>query len=99
MEYWQPRFGSGGKGWLERWQSWAGICNQRLGASEQDKQLAYQALFHSHLDKGTLDQIREATKKAWVLGGEHFKAEIENLLERRARPLPKAGDRRSEAVV
>jgi len=41
------------------------------------------------------DGIRQATQKGWALGNDRFKDEIEQLLDRRTRPLPKGGDRRS----
>lgn len=71
---------------------------QRLGATEEERQHAYRELFQYHIDNGTLEDIRDATNKAWVLGGEQFQAEIEIMLDRRARPLPKGGDRRSGTV-
>lgn len=69
-----------------------------LGTSKKERHLAYQALFQNHIDDQTLDEIRNATNKAWVLGGEQFQAEIEIMLDRRSRPLPRGGDRRSEGV-
>ena len=69
-----------------------------LGGSEGERQVAYQALFEAHLDDKTLDDVRAALNKAWVLGGEHFRGEIAAQLNRRASPLPKGGDRRSEEV-
>jgi putative transposase len=56
----------------------------RLGASEADRQRAYQALFSGSIGQEDLDQIRNCTHKGWALGGERFKAEIESLSQRRA---------------
>jgi hypothetical protein len=41
--------------------------------------------------------IRGATNKAWVLGNEQFKAQVQSQLERRVEPSAKGGDRKSAA--
>ncbi len=41
-------------------------------------------------------EIRETTNKAWVLGGERFKKQIESQTGRRAALTPCGGDRKSE---
>lgn len=51
----------------------------------------------THIDPETLDDIRQATQKGWALRNDRFKDEIERLLDRRTRPLPRGGDRRSVA--
>jgi putative transposase len=66
-----------------------------LGPSSPEREAAYRALFEVHLDIKTLMEIREATQKGWALGNDRFKDEIERLLQRRARPLPRGGDHRS----
>lgn len=68
-----------------------------LGNHAQERQTAYRALFDAHLDATTLAEIREATQKGWALGNDRFKDEIERLLQRRTRPLPRGGDHRSVA--
>lgn len=68
-----------------------------LGADAPTRQAAYRELFRTHLDSRTLENIREATNKGWALGDERFRSEVELLLQRRTRPLPKGGDHRSEA--
>ena len=70
---------------------------QALGNLPHQRQAAYQGLFHTHIDPETLAEIRQATQKGWALGNDRFKDEIERLLDRRTRPLPKGGDRRSVA--
>jgi putative transposase len=45
----------------------------------------------------TLKEIRDATNKAWVLGENRFKAQIEQQTGRRASPMARGGDRKSEA--
>jgi putative transposase len=71
-------------------------CYQALGASDKERQEAYRALFEQHLPDDTLKEIREATDKAWVLGEERFKKQIESQTGRRAVPLPRGGDRKSK---
>ena len=67
-----------------------------LGATEEERQAAYRALFDAHMDAKTLDEVRMAGNKAWVLGSEHFKAKIAAQLNRRATPAARGGDRKSE---
>jgi len=43
-----------------------------LGATDPERQSAYRALFAIHLDDSQLTEIRDATKKAWVLGNDRF---------------------------
>jgi putative transposase len=69
----------------------------RLGSKPDLREKAYRELFNTHLEDKTLAEIREATNKAWVLGGGCFKKEVEQRLNRRAEPLKKGGDRRSSA--
>ncbi len=66
-----------------------------LGTHPAERQIAYQALFANHIPEHSLDEIRHATNKAWVLGDHHFKQRIEQLLNRRAQAKPRGGDRRS----
>jgi putative transposase len=67
----------------------------RLGATSEERQQRYRILFKSHLSKQTLDEIRESTNKAWVLGDSRFKEKIKKKLNRRAAPLLRGGDRKS----
>jgi putative transposase len=62
---------------------------QRLGGTAAARQQAYRALFRHHLSGETLDTIREATNKAWVLGSDKFKDRLAKKLERRVAPLPR----------
>ena len=70
---------------------------QALGSSIEERQDAYRGLFQAHLDDRTLETIRQATQKGWALGNDRFKDEIEQLINRRTRPLPRGGDHRSVA--
>lgn len=69
-----------------------------LGGTDGERQVAYTALFEAHLDEKTLDEVRATLNKAWVLGSEHFRNKIAAQLNRRTSPLPKGGDRKTEAV-
>ncbi len=64
--------------------------------SDEGRREAYRALFERHLPDDTLMEIRKATNKAWVLGGKRFKKQIESQTGRRAAPIPRGGDRKSE---
>ena len=66
-----------------------------LDNSVQARQAAYRDLFRAHFDEKTIVAIRQATQKGWVLGNDRLKDEIEQLIQRRIRPLPRGGDRRS----
>jgi putative transposase len=67
----------------------------KLGRSDEQRQQAYQSLFDNHVSEATLDEIRQATNKAWVLGSDYFKDKIEQQLNRRVSPSTKGGDRKS----
>ncbi len=54
-----------------------------LGPSPELRQARYQALFESVIPQLTLEEIREMTNKAWLLGSDRFREEIEARLNRR----------------
>ena len=68
-----------------------------LGQTVEERQAAYRALFKSHISEKTLEEIRQATNKAWVLGSSYFKEKIAKKLNRPAIPTSKGGDRKSAA--
>lgn len=68
---------------------------QALGRSKTKRQLSYRALFDSQVSNTEIDDIREATNKAWVLGNDRFKEQIEKLSGRQVKPKARGGDRRS----
>jgi putative transposase len=68
---------------------------RRLGASREVRCEAYRALFQDTPGEQVMASIREATNKAWVLGNDRFRLEIEDLLQRPAAPKDRGGDRRS----
>lgn len=67
-----------------------------LGTDAITRQAAYRELFQVGIDEATVRDIREATNKGWALGNDRFREEVAALLNRRARPLPKGGNRRSQ---
>ena len=67
-----------------------------LGRTGDERQAAYRSLFEHGLPEGELKEIREATNKAWVLGEDRFIKQIEAQTGRRAKPMVRGGDRRSE---
>ena len=70
---------------------------RRLGKSAEERQTAYRQLFKHHVSEESANAIREATNKAWVLGGDRFKQRIQKQLERRVEPAARGGDRKSVA--
>lgn len=69
---------------------------RRLGKTDEERQAAYRQLFKAHIPESSLDEIRDATNKAWALGDGRFKQRIQKQLERRIEPNTKGGDRKSE---
>jgi putative transposase len=68
---------------------------RRLGTRGKERRDRYRALFDHSIGKETLEAIREATNKAWVLGNDRFRAQIEDLVNRRSAPKTRGGDRKS----
>ncbi|MDP2561398.1 transposase [Psychrobium sp. 1_MG-2023] len=66
-----------------------------LGSTPIIRQERYRILFTDEIPAITLEEIKSATDKMWVLGSEKFKQQVEVLSGRRASPLPKGGDRKS----
>lgn len=67
-----------------------------LGSNSHERQMRYQALFNQHISEYTLEQIRTAANKAWVLGDGKFKQQIEQQLGYQLPPFPRGGDRKSK---
>ena len=70
---------------------------RRIGTTEQDRQSAYRQLFRTRIPSMTLETLREATNKAWVIGGERFKARVSKQIDRPLQSSGHGGDRKSEA--
>ena len=68
---------------------------QAFGKDVEERCSHYRALFKYHINEKQLDEIRQATNKAWVLGNDKFRSQIERLTKRQATPKPKGGDRKS----
>ena len=66
-----------------------------LGDTPKARCAAYRALFDEQLPCDTIEAIRNATNKAWVLGHTQFQENIESITSRQAQPKPRGGDRRS----
>jgi len=69
---------------------------QTLGKADEERQKAYRTLFRARIPHRTLEEIRSATNKAWVLGSEPFKDKIESRLNRPTQPRQRGGDRKSK---
>ncbi len=67
-----------------------------LGATAKQRQAEYKALFLDKIPTQTLDEIRAATNKAWVLGSDCFKDRVGSKLNRPVRPNSRGGDRKSK---
>jgi len=70
---------------------------KRLGKSVNEQCIAYRALFDVDVPQKTIEEIREATNKSWVLGSEYFKETIENKINRPISPRGRGGDRKSKS--
>ena len=68
----------------------------RLGETTEDRHKAYRALFRGRMPERDLAAIRDAMNRAWALGDDRFKEQIEVRTGRRAVPLGRGGDRKSE---
>lgn len=62
-----------------------------LGNNAEERQASYSALFTAHISEYTLEKIRTATNRAWVLGNSKFKEKIEEELGHRVAPFPRGG--------
>lgn len=71
----------------------------RLGKTEEIRQINYVSLFEDDISSKTLNDIREATNKAWVLGGSEFKAKVERKMKRPLESKGIGGDRKSELYL
>ena len=72
------------------------VCYQSLGKNDKKRQKIYKSLFNQEIPDYTLKEIRDAINKAWVLGDDRFKKQIEKQAGRRSSPMVQEGDRKSE---
>jgi putative transposase len=68
-----------------------------LGSTEDERQSVYRQLFRARIPEMTLDTIREATNKAWVIGSNRFKVKVASKVDRPVQSSGHGGDRKSEA--
>ncbi|MET0103441.1 MAG: transposase [Sedimenticola sp.] len=73
------------------------LVYRKFGASREERESVYRSLFRNRIAERTLEELREATNKAWVLGNDRFKQKIERELDRQVTPKPRGGDRKSKA--
>ena len=69
----------------------------RLGKTTKERQIVYIAFFDVDVPKETIEEIREATNKSWVLGSDYFKEKIEDKINRPMNPRGRGGDRKSKS--
>jgi putative transposase len=72
------------------------ILYRALGKNCKERQKNYRKLFATGLGEETLDTIRAATNKAWVLGDAYFKDAIAEQLDRPVEAQSRGGDRKSK---
>ncbi len=83
------------------WSSWAAHAEgaadplaaphrlyRALGATPEERQKAYRALFRPALDGEAIDALRHATNGGWALGSGRFRRRIAKAAGRRVAPLP-----------
>ena len=72
------------------------LVYRRLDKTVAARQAAYRLLFRHHIAESSVEAIRDATNKVWVLGSDRFKQRLQRQLERPAAPSARGGDRKSE---
>ncbi|WP_210418683.1 hypothetical protein [Aliikangiella coralliicola] len=65
-----------------------------LGKTQEEREANYKALFNDEIPDSTLKEIRDATKRARILGEEQFVKQITRQTGREI-PLRMGGDRKS----
>ena len=69
---------------------------KRLGKTMSERYTAYRQLFRTRIPEKTVDEIRAATNKAWVLGCDRFKRRIAKQVDRPVESSGHGGDRKSK---
>ncbi|MBX2847161.1 MAG: transposase [Acidiferrobacterales bacterium] len=67
----------------------------QLGNNQTQRSRAYRDLFKGCVPAQTVNELRNAINKSWILGSESFKQEIEQKLQRALTYHSHGGDRRS----
>ncbi len=71
----------------------------KLGKTDFERQQAYRALFRGRMANKSLEEIRDCTNKAWVLGDTHFRDQIEKKTGIQAQRVGRGGDRKSKEYL
>lgn len=67
-----------------------------LAATDKKRLKVYCDLFSRQMNEDVFNEIRMATNKAWVLGSDKFKTEIEKLIRKQAAPKKRGGHNRKQ---
>ena len=67
-----------------------------LARTRKERCEVYRMLFDKKIKQKTVDEIRNATNKSWVLGSDYFKDKIKDQINRPMNPRIKGGDRKSQ---
>jgi len=71
----------------------------KLGKTKEERQKAYRMLFRGRMAEKYLDEIRDCTNKAWVLGDERFKLKVEAKTGINTQRVGRGGDRKSDKFL
>lgn len=71
-------------------------CYLSLGKTDKERQESYCSLFEHQIPERTLEEIRNSINKAWALGCDRFKRQIEAQTGQRMTTLSHGGDRKSD---
>jgi putative transposase len=67
-----------------------------LGATPEDRQVAYRDAFAEGLSDALVQTLRDATQRGWVPGSERFQKQVEAALGRRVAPPVRGRPRKVE---
>jgi putative transposase len=67
----------------------------KLGNTAEKRQQAYRGLFRGRMAEKDIVEIQDCTNKAWVLGSDHFKRQIETKTGIQSQRIGRGGDRKS----
>ena len=67
-----------------------------LGETKSERAKNYNGLFEDHVPERTLEELREAINKGWVVGSNKFIKEVRSACGRAAQKRNRGGDRRSK---
>ncbi|MCP4270524.1 MAG: transposase [Gammaproteobacteria bacterium] len=71
-------------------------CYLSLGKTDIERQKTYKKLCSENISVHTLQEIRDALNKTWILGNDRFKKIIESQTDIPLLPLKRGGDRKSD---